>query len=104
MLYWLVGDRELPQVAPDHLTLCVEAQHYSNIPSYQIMQHLDFHLVEGLPLVDAHNTPNHLRYYDHITQMSLHTRRLLHGRSLLLCFAQSLDQCQRFPLQTYSVM
>ena len=101
VFHWLVGDRELPQVAAHHLCLQGEGQLTSHTHKATPIQspYLDLHLVEGLSLVDAHNAPNHLRDNDHVAQVGLHTSGFLHGRGLLLGLAQSLDQCQWLSLQ-----
>ena len=101
MFHWLVGDRELPQVAAHHLCLQGEGQLTSHTHKATPTQspYLNLHLVEGLSLVDAHNAPNHLWDNDHVAQVGLHTGGLLHGRGLLLGLAQSLDQCQWLSLQ-----
>ena len=41
---------------------------------------LDFHLVEGLVVVDAHHAAHLLRQNDHDPQVCVHHRRLLLGR------------------------
>ena len=40
---------------------------------YILCSYLDFHLVEGLAVVDSHDATDHLRHDDHVTQVGLHT-------------------------------
>lgn len=73
VLLRLAGDGELAQVVADLLRL-------------------DFHLVEGLALVDTHNAAQHVRQDDHVTQVCLHHRGLLRGRHLLLGLVKAFQQ------------
>lgn len=59
----------------------------------------DFNLIEGFAIVHTHNRADHFWDNDHITQMSLDNFRLFIGWRFLLCFAQLLDKCHRFPFQ-----
>lgn len=63
-------------------TLC----HLTTLP------HLDFNLVESLPIVHSNHGPNHLRQDDHVSQMGLHNLWLLHGGSVFLGLAQTLQE------------
>uniref|UniRef100_A0A2P2L4W6 40S ribosomal protein S15D n=1 Tax=Rhizophora mucronata TaxID=61149 RepID=A0A2P2L4W6_RHIMU len=60
---------------------------------------LDFNLIEGLAIVDPNNTSNHLRYNNHIAQMSSDWFWLLARRSLPFSFAKFLDEGHGLPLQ-----
>ena len=77
VFHGLVGDGEVAQVVADHLRL-------------------DFHLVEGLVVVDTHHAARHLGQNDHVWQVRLHDLRLLHGRRIFPGLAQLLQQ--RVPL------
>ena len=61
---------------------------------------LDFDLVELLARVDTNDATNHLRDYDHVSQMRLDEIRLLIGFCLLLGLAQLLDQTHGLALET----
>lgn len=71
LLQRLVGGEELAHVVVNHLGL-------------------NFHLVEGLGIVDSQHTAHHLGQDDHVPQVLLNHLGLLHGESILL----------RLPLQT----
>uniref|UniRef100_A0AAG5D023 Uncharacterized protein n=1 Tax=Anopheles atroparvus TaxID=41427 RepID=A0AAG5D023_ANOAO len=74
----LVGHGELAQVVTDHVGS-------------------DFRLVERLAIVDTNGGTDHLRNDDHVTQMGLHTGRLLVRGRVLLRQSQLLDQCLGLP-------
>jgi len=80
VLDWLVRDAEFPQVVTNHLRL-------------------NFNLVECLSVVHTDDAADHLRDYDHVSQMCLDARRLLKSWRLFLCFTQPLQERHRFPLE-----
>lgn len=61
--------------------------------------YLDFNLVEGLAVINAHNGSGHLRDNDHVSQMSLDHIGFLIDRALLLLLAELLDQSHRLALK-----
>lgn len=61
---------------------------------------LSYTLPTHLSIVNSDHTPNHLRHDDHVTEMSLHDRRFLIRGSLLLGFAQFLDEAHGTTFQT----
>lgn len=61
-------------------------------PTWPTPPHLDFNLVECLAIVHSNHGPNHLRQDDHVSQMGLYNLWLLHGGSLFLGLAQTLQE------------
>lgn len=57
-----------------------------------LIAHLDFNLVEGLAVVHADHRANHLRQDDHVSQVSFHNLRFLHGWCLLLGLAEAFQK------------
>ena len=53
-----------------------------------------------LSVIDSHNTSNHLRHDDHVTQMGLDYCGLLIRRCLLLGFSELLDETHWATLET----
>lgn len=62
--------------------------------------HLDFHLVEGLAVVDSHHGTDHLWHNNHVSQVSLDNSRLLKSWALLLSLAEPLQKSQMLALQS----
>lgn len=77
----LIRDGELAQIVSDHLGL-------------------DFHLIEGLAIVDAHDGSGHLGDDDHVSQVGLDHVGLLIGLAFLLLLAELLDEGHGLALQT----
>lgn len=73
MLNRSIRDRKLPKIMPYHLRL-------------------NLNLLKLLPLINPHDTANHLRHHNHISQMRLDQIRLLIRLRILLSFAEFLDQ------------
>ena len=61
---------------------------------------LDFDGVEDLSAVDCNDRANHFGNNDHVTKMGLDNSGLLVRQSLLLGFAQFLDEAQGTALET----
>jgi hypothetical protein len=61
---------------------------------------LNFYLIEFLARVDTNDATNHLRNDNHVSQMGLDEIGLLVGLSLLLSFAELLDEAHGLALQT----
>ena len=55
--------------------------------------HLNLNLVEDLPIVDPHDTPNHLWHYYHVPQVGLDHGWFLHWWGFLLGLSKTLDEC-----------
>ena len=77
VFHGLVGDGELAQVVADHVRP-------------------DFHLVEGLAVVDTHHAAHRLGQNDPVAQVRPHDLRLLPGRRVFLGLAQLLHSEGRF--------
>jgi len=82
VLYWLVRDGELGKVVTNHIGP-------------------DFHLVEGLSVVDTDHSANHLRDDGHVTKVGAHGLWLLPGAFCCFTgFAQFLNQSHAFAVQS----
>jgi len=81
VLDWFVRDGEFAEIVANHLGL-------------------DFNLIEGFALIDAHDASHHLGHDDHISQVGLDGLGLLVGEAGLFRLAELLDESHRLALET----
>ena len=81
----LVGDWEFSQIMANHLRL-------------------DFHLIEGLSIVNTNNATNHFRNYNHVAQVRPNRLRFLTRWSLPFLFQDSRITSSVYVQSTFTLV
>jgi len=98
VLHWLVCDGELAQVVSDHFRLDFDLVEF--LKFYQHCVATKIFEVTNLARVNTNDAANHLRNYNHVSQVCPDCIWLLVWLCLLLGLSELLNQSHRLALET----